>query len=111
MIADTREAVASPLEGVVVLAAAGNDFAYDQRRDCLRPERVRCVVAMDRNEVRASDSNFAVRQSPTNVAAPGGPGLVSCEVDIVAEGPGSNGAVTPATPHVAGVAALLTARA
>jgi subtilisin family serine protease len=124
LIADTREAVAYAVSrGVVVVAAAGNDFASICGEPAFDPN-VLCVVATDRNELRASYSNFAVSQSPTNVvAAPGGQGLLFCEEDIVstvpagAEGTCSNSAGTDfyagtsmATPHVAGVAALLTAQ-
>ena len=92
LIADTREAVAYAVSrGVVVIAAAGNDFASICGEPAFDPN-VLCVVATDRNELRASYSNFGVSQAPDNVvAAPGGAGLVACEDDIVSTVPASAG--------------------
>jgi serine protease len=124
VIADVREAVQyATARGVVIVAAAGNDFASICGEPAFDPN-ILCVVSTDRNEARSSFSNFGVSQSPDNVvAAPGGAGLLFCEDDILstvpvgAEGTCSNAGgydsyagTSMATPHVAGVAALLTAQ-
>jgi serine protease len=110
-------------QGVVVVAAAGNDFASICAEPAFNPNAL-CVVATDRNGARASYSNFAVGPSQNVVAGPGGAGALFCEDDVVSTVPAGTESVcgedTPgydfyagtsmAAPHVAGVAALLTAQ-
>src|SRR5688572_1512756 len=77
--------------GVVVVAAAGNDFASICGEPAFDPDIV-CVTSTDRNELRSSFSNFGVSQAPDNVVAgPGGAALVACEDDVVSTVPASAG--------------------
>jgi subtilisin family serine protease len=108
---------------VPVIVAAGNDSASICAEPSFAPNAL-CVVATDRNKLRTWYSNFAVHQDLNVVAAPGGGGEVFCADDILSTVPAGTesvcGADKPgyddyagtsmATPHVAGVAALLTAQ-
>ena len=67
--------------GVVVVAAAGNEFASICAEPAFNPNAL-CVVATDRNEARATYSNFAVSPSQNVVAAPGGAGALFCADDV-----------------------------
>jgi subtilisin family serine protease len=127
LISDVRDAVDYAVANdVLVIAAAGNDFASICGSPSFDPD-VLCVVSTNVDEVRSSFSNFALDEEPTNaVAAPGGDAFLSCERDVISTIPtdaeegfceGSVGTpdydfyagTSMATPHVAGVAGLLRA--
>jgi serine protease len=127
VITDVQEAIAyARSKGVFVVAAAGNDFVSPLCGTPAWDAGALCVTATDPNELRAAYSNFGIKPGLDVVAAPGGAGTLDCLDDIISSVPGgaegfcSTSEGTPgydfyagtsmATPHVAGVAALLMAQ-
>ena len=121
---DLHDAVGYAIgRGAVVVAAAGNEFVAPFCDSPAFADGALCVVSTDPDELRSSFSNFGLKPDLHVVAAPGGRGAVFCEDDIVSTfPPGAETSCSPAggydylagtsmaSPHVAGVAALLAAQ-